>query len=248
MKRTVLFGLFSLFVSLSVQAKLHGSRVDLFEIYRNDIRGKSNIEIYRDSINDYDRFVGFDTQSHLYTPNHATDFHKPRTLSQRNAEQVLDAALYNPVVGLHMNSKYDPHNKGIGFCFGRAMFVHMYLAMNNLHRGSIKKAFIIGPMSRGEWAWHVTTIVQSTDARGREIWLAIDPVADEVMEVKQWYNNWRKVSDDGKLRLYITDAHKFGAGASWYSEDKISIAFYNHYFRDMMRWFERNDITSDIKH
>jgi hypothetical protein len=229
------------------QAQLLPSRIDLFSRHASDTMGKSSSQVYRESISRYDRFVQQDVNSHSMTPYAAIDFEKPRTLSMSNAERTMDAAVRNPVVSLHQYDKYDPFKKGIGFCFGRAMFVHLYLAINGVNRANIKKAFIVGPMSKGSWAWHVTTIVQSKDRSGREIWLAIDPVAHQVMEVKDWYNHWKRQSDDGKLGLYITEATKFGASASVYDERGINVPFYNNYFSDMMDWFENNDVSRQLR-
>jgi hypothetical protein len=164
-----------------------------------------------------------------------------------NAIIALKRAMSNPVVSLDKYSKYDPNNKGIGFCFGRAMFLNVYLTMAKFNRSNMKKAFIVGSMSKGSWAWHVTTIVQSQDRSGKEIWLALDPVVGKVLEVKAWYKYWQPSSDDGKLRLYIAEAAKLSANPSAYDERGLSDKYYNNYFIDMMKWFDQNDVSRDLK-
>jgi hypothetical protein len=236
--------------ALAAQAQIvKRSTEDLFALRDRDNRGKTPAQIHRESIAQYDAFVALDMNTRQHSPVWwQADAHKPTRITRAQANRTMRAAEQNPVVALYAYSKYDPQDSGIGFCFGRAMFVDLYLAMNGVNRSNIKKAFIIGPMSNGGWAWHVTTIVESRDNRGNEIWLAIDPVAERVMEVKEWYNYWyNSASDDKRLRLYITESGKFGAGRnSRYDELSIASNFYNNYFTDMMAWFANNDITNEL--
>jgi hypothetical protein len=146
---------------------------------------------------------------------------------------------------MYYYSKYDPKNEGIGFCFGRAMFIHLELAQFRFDRDSVKKAFVVGPMSTGDggsWGWHVTTIVKSWDARSKkQIWYALDPVVGRRVTLEQWYNTMRSdFSTDKRLKIYITDPGRFGIYPSKYDETHLANRFYNNYFRDMMKWFESN--------
>lgn len=226
------------------QGRILKASNNLFETYEEETQGKSSQTIIREGLRDYRQFVATDVNAISGWAD--KDAGKPQVLSVKNASRALDRAMSNPVVSLDMYSKYDPKNKGIGFCFGRAMFLNTYLAMANFNRANIKKAFIIGSMSKGAWAWHVTTIAQSVDKKGDEIWLALDPVIGEVMEVQKWYKYWQGSSDDGKLRLYITEAGKFAAASGAYDERGIEDRFYNNYFKDMMKWFEKNDVSKDL--
>jgi hypothetical protein len=233
-------------LSLNAQSEILNANDNIFARRDQDNYGKTPTEIMDESIDNYENFVDMDVNADKFSKTALNDADKPTILSMDDAETALNAAETNPVVSLHSYSKYDPEDKGIGFCFGRAMFVNLYLAMNGFSRANIKKAFVIGPMSNGAWGWHVSTIVQSKTASGKEIWLAIDPVAGRIMEVQQWYKHWRKESDDKKLRLYITEAGKFGPGSySKYDENAISDDFYNKYFIDMMKWFAKADFTKN---
>lgn len=242
------FAVLTLALATSAFAQIESSRSDLFSMTSRMNAGKTGAQIIRESDANYAKFIALDVNAlaHSNIARNDDTRGKPTSLSLENARIALRAAMTNEVVSLDKYSKYDKDNKGIGFCFGRAMFIDTYLAMAGFHRANLKKAFVVGPMSRGAWGWHVTSIVQS-EKNGKEIWLALDPVAGTVMDVKDWYKKWQGESDDGKLRLFITERTKFGAGASWYDEKQISNPFYNNYFRDMMNWFGRNDVSDDLR-
>lgn len=234
-------------LSLTAEARVIKSSTDLFRTYEREIQGKTSQLVERESFRDYDNFIALDVNAPGNSGWADKDAHKQKYLSLENANKALARAMSNPVVSLDRYSKYDPDNRGIGFCFGRAMFINTYLAMAGFNRGSMKKAFIMGSMSKGAWAWHVTTIAQSKNKAGKEIWLALDPVIGRVMEVTDWYKYWQMSSDDGMLRLYISDAGKFAPSAGGYDEISISNRFYNNYFRDMMNWFGQNDVSKDLR-
>jgi hypothetical protein len=238
----------ALFFTFSVKAQIRKPLDNLFNAYQSDIAGKTKEVIQKDSWDNYDRFIAIDVNSEKVTNYYFLDQNKRKTLTKLKAEMVLQAAMNSEVVGLHKYHKYDPDNKGIGFCFGRAMFVNLYLAINGFHRANIKKALVVGPMSKGAWGWHITTIVESRNSNGKEVWLAIDPIVGKVIDVKDWYKMMIKdFSDNGKLKLYIAEAGKFGAGSSRYDEQGISDKFYNNYFTDMMNWFNDNDVSRALK-
>lgn len=243
-----MFVLLTLAVSSTVFGQVVSPREDLFSLANRQNAGKTGAQIIRESDSNYARFIALDVNktAHPNISRNDDTRGKPTSLSVENARAVLATAMAHEVVSLDKYSKYDAANKGIGFCFGRAMFIDTYLSLAGFHRANIKKAFVVGPMSGGAWGWHVTTIAQSTDRAGNEIWLALDPVAGSVMDVKAWYKKWQASSDDGKLRLFIAERTKFGAGSSWYDEKQISNPFYNNYFTDMMRWFGRNDVSDDL--
>lgn len=237
-----------LLFTVSVKAQIRSPMDNLFNAYQSDIAGKTKEAIQKKSWENYERFVAVDVNSEKLTNYYFVDQNKKKTLTKLKAERVLTAASENSVVTMHKSHKYDPDNKGIGFCFGRAMFVNLYLAINGLHRANIKKALVVGPMSGGAWGWHVTTIVESRNSNGKEIWLTIDPVVGKVIDVKEWYKLMlNSFSDNGKLVLYIAEAGKFGAGSSRYDEKSLSDPFYNNYFIDMRNWFHDNDVSKALK-
>ncbi|MBA2404145.1 MAG: hypothetical protein H0V66_05190 [Bdellovibrionales bacterium] len=245
MKTLVLFA--SLFlISLSAFAQIFKGMDDLYYQYNVDTDRKAAKTIQSDSLKAYAKFIAMDVNSESVNPYFRNDMGKPVSLTKTNAKKTWTAASQNPVVSLYSYDKYDKKNEGIGFCFGRAMFIDLFVSINGLNRGSIKKAFVVGEMSDGGggmWGWHVTTIVQSKNQEGKEIWLAIDPIVNEIMEVTEWYKEMLKSSTDGKLRLYIAQAGKFGVTPSRYDHKAMSDPYYGNYFNDMAKWFEKNDVS-----
>lgn len=246
------FGQF-LVLSISLTALAHAQLYrpldDLDAKYAADIRGKSAKEVQAMSLKQYQDFIALDVNSPSLNVHYNRDEKKAQLLTVANANKVLEAATYNPIISLHQYKKYDPTNRGIGFCFGRAMFIDLYLAINNFNRGSIKKAFVVGPMQTGDggsWGWHVSTIVQSKNRSGKEEWIAIDPIMGRIMTVNEWYKESLKLSTDGKLRLYITESGKFAQRATRYDYNSFNHPAYNKYFTDMLNWFESNDVSDDL--
>ena len=239
--------LFLCLLSLSSQAKILGTQESLFEQRDNDNYNKSPEEIYNESLQTYRDFIKTDLQELQHNSVKATDEGKTDYITLTQAKKVYAALISNPVVSSNSAKKnYDPYAR-TGFCFGRAMFVNLYLAQSGLSRASIKKVFILGSMDGGVWGWHVATTVKSRDSRTNKLkWLVIDSEVGKVVELVEWYNYWRNgSSDDKKLRLYITEAGRFGATPSRYDEDGIKGAYYNDYFNDMMSWFNR-DFKADL--
>jgi len=226
-----------LLVSSVARAQVVSNRADLFQNSVNSTRGKTAAQVDAENKAAYDAFV--------QAENVDTDdaWMRPKNLNPRYAQELLRSAEVNPVVSLYQYHRYDPKNEGIGFCFGRALFIHLELAYRGFDRDSVRKAFVVGPMRTpdgGSWGWHVTTIAQSVNAQGQEEWIAIDPIAG-VKPVMQWYREmYQNYSTDKKLKLYFTLPTRFGPTAnSHYSEKALNDPFYNGYFSDMMDWFQK---------
>ncbi len=69
-------------------------------------------------------------------------------------------------------------NNEIGFCYGRAMAVHLIARKMGLNKASIQKIFIAGDLRDGEtrWRFHMATMVQGED----EEWYVIDPIMPDI--------------------------------------------------------------------
>lgn len=229
-----------LFSATSLQAKIWSEKVNLMNQQYIDTYYKTPEQIDASNREHLKQFIDIEVEGRSDIRINNVDADDAKFLNPRIARDVLRVLDYHPVVSLYNYNKYDPKNQGIGFCFGRAMFVHLELAMRNLDRDSIKKAFVVGPMSTGDgnsWGWHVTTIAQSKDRNGNEIWLALDPVTG-LKTLKQWYEEmYEYFSTDKRLKIYVTEAGKFGPSPGFYSHPQLEHEFYNNYFNDLDKEF-----------
>ncbi|MBT3585182.1 MAG: hypothetical protein HN509_09755 [Halobacteriovoraceae bacterium] len=230
----------ALLVSLGLQAKIYSAKTHLSNQKQRDTYLKAPEQINRDNLQHLEDFIAMEVEGRSTLSINNVDADDAKFLNPRIARDVLSTLRSHSVVSLYSYDKYDPKNQGIGFCFGRAMFVHLELAMRNLDRDSIKKAFVVGSMSTGDgnsWGWHVTTIAQSKDQNGNEVWLALDPVTG-LKTLKEWYKEmYNHFSTDKKLKIYVTESGKFGPSPGFYSHPNLENQFYNSYFTDLDKEF-----------
>jgi hypothetical protein len=131
-----------------------------------------------------------------------------KSLPAQARQGLWDSAFRHPVAGLDDERKlarYDP--KGfIGFCFGRAMAVHLLARQLGLAEGSVRKLFAVGDLREGNdpgWRFHVTALVKGEGGQ----WYAIDPVMAGPMTAAAWLAELRKTWDkQGQARFYLTPA------------------------------------------
>ncbi len=127
-------------------------------------------------------------------------------------QKIFELASQNPVASLEVESKYDPTGE-IGFCFGRAMAVHLIARNLGVETTSIRKLFVIGKLQQYEetpWRFHVTTIVLGQDHR----WYAIDPIMTPPLShgLPQPMHEWMRVvqetwDKEHKARFYVTSSN-----------------------------------------
>ncbi len=165
-------------------------------------------------------------------------------IDQSQAQKILDQNYHNQVVGFNKQKQYDPDLQ-LGFCFGRAMFTHLYLLHSGVAKESIMKAWVIGPMlSDGlNWEYHVATIVKASDGG----WWVIDRVAGRIIKIEEWFEKMQGMSTDDKLRIYFTSASRFSPFSDeTYNPRDLGLMessesdFYNSYFKDMLNYFSKN--------
>ncbi len=129
-------------------------------------------------------------------------------LTIKQMDNLWRQAFQHRVAGLDDAEKmrrYDPTEE-IGFCFGRAMALHLMARRLGLQEGAIAKLFIIGDLRSAkdpEWRFHVTML-----ARGpKGTWYAIDPIRDGPLPVEDWIAQTQGIWDkEKKAWLYITPA------------------------------------------
>lgn len=204
------------------------AEVNLYDQYEKDLKGghaavetvaKQNASVF--------------AKLKAWTPQASEDRAEGITLAE--ARQLLTDAMNDKIIGKKSEKKYDPAGN-IGFCFGRAMWLHLELLQRGVSKDSIFKAFVIGPMSYANimWQFHVATIVRNSETGG---FLVIDPEFGQVLSLENWFAQNMNLSTDKKLRLYVTEPSKFGASADDYDKYALNDKWYNSYFKDMLAYF-----------
>lgn len=167
----------------------------------------------------------------------------PATKSIGTSNELEAASIHrmmpdHSVIGDTASRKYDDSSQSIGFCFGRAAFVHWELLRRGVKPENIRKLFVVGGLFRNgfRWDYHVATAVRNS-AGG---WLVIDSSQTEVLPVDEWFKEIFKfaIGEDFMFtRLYFTTAEKFLPLPGAYSDDVLQNSIYKGYFQDLKVWF-----------
>lgn len=137
-------------------------------------------------------------------------------LTEAEAMDIFRIMTYTSGIRLIDIIKYDPASK-FGFCFGRAFFGNLIMLQNGIHRDSIKKVFVYGPMKGGlfGWGFHVAVMVAK---EGGGYWV-LDPSHGKIETIESWYAHYEKASKDGRIKMDIAKGDRFGrtgfSAASW---------------------------------
>lgn len=177
-----------------------------------------------------------------------TSSKQKNSISVATAEFLRKQILENPVVN-PASSKYDQRDVSIGYCFGRATFVHLMLLKMGVQKESIQKIWAVGPMKAGGimWQFHVATMAY-TETQG---WTVIDTNHYRPMPVREWVAHYNSQAESGKIRFYATDAGKFAFEIGKYSRVQLGLDipaerdWYKHYFKDMFAWLKTKRVTED---
>lgn len=158
------------------------------------------------------------------------------------AKKIFNSTFTHPVVGKKFASKYDLKSQEIGFCFGRAAYVHFELIKAGVSATNIVKIFAMGGLYRDNvgWDYHVATAVQEELGT----WLVIDSLNDEVLDLQSWINKvskWDGNRVNPKLRFYFTDPNKFQATSGFYNNEKFNLPLYKGYFKDLLKWYSKRE-------
>ena len=159
-------------------------------------------------------------------------------LSQKTGEQILKKLATHPIAGEQALAKYGENATEIGFCFGRATFVHLELLRAGIQAEKIVKIFAVGGLfNQGVgWDYHVATAFQ--DNLG--FWWVVDSLLTEVYGLQQWMqkiSEWDGDQVNPRLRYYFSDAYKFQPQAGYYSLSRFNSDLYRGYFKDLFKWY-----------
>jgi hypothetical protein len=166
---------------------------------------------------------------------------KPK-VNQARAQQILELLKANPIAGSEHIKNYDA-DREVGFCFGRATYVHMELLRRKVLPEHIVKIFALGNLrSRNEkWEFHVVIAVLGSE----NTWWVIDELSKDILNLKDWMDQFKAYSKNPKeprIRYYITDAAKFHPALGAYKNEELRFEYYNNYFVDLEKWFEKNPV------
>jgi hypothetical protein len=177
-----------------------------------------------------------------YKPEVGHPSERAEFISRDQAQSVLRTIDRHPVIGSYSHMQYDP-DLSMGFCFGRATYVHLDLLRRGVNKDSIAKLFAVGTMKTGkiEWRYHVTTLVKGPG----NTWWAIDNFVNRMITAEQWMEEMQRYDTDPSnphLRFYFVEAKRFGPNVGQYTPDELSHPDYRSYFVDLMQWLKNNPI------
>jgi len=165
---------------------------------------------------------------------------RAQAIDSDRAKKMLNIVYDHPTVGFKADEIYMHPGEEMGFCFGRAMYLHLLALKLGLQKESIKKIWAVGPMQSDkpgiDWGYHVALLVFS-----KEGWVVLDPNKMRVMAVADWVKTYSQKSLDGRIRFYGSDAEKFGLYSGKYSRYMLGLDlnasedWYKHYFVDMLQ-------------
>lgn len=153
-------------------------------------------------------------------------------LNKKQLNDLFKKVQSHKVAGNCALKKYDPKGS-TGFCFGRAMSIHIEALRMGLDKNSIRKIWAVGNLKSGSgsWKYHVATIV-----RGEDGWYAIDPIFGNPIRLEDWYKTLKKNFDaSDNMRIFATEAKRFGPGSSEpYNHWLLHGRDFNRYFDDLL--------------
>lgn len=166
-----------------------------------------------------------------------------KSLSTIEAQDFITKINSNSVTG--NDRLYQRAETNIGYCFGRATFVHLEALKQGYKKEQIKKIWAVGTMTNFiTWHFHVATVVRN----GAKNWVVIDNFVGHPVSPTEWFEQMKKFNNDGTLQLFVTDAEKFTPALGRYTRAQLgldlgkNIDWYKHYFKDLMKtWADKKD-------
>ena len=173
-----------------------------------------------------------------YFPKQTSD--RAASASLGEIQNLLKYVEDHPVVSPRNKMRYQKEDVDIGYCFGRATFLHLALLKMGLQKNSILKIWAMGPhknpISEVNWGFHVATVAF---VKGHG-WMSIDTNTFKVQPVAHWIMANQEHSTDGKMRFYVSTPERFGTNVPQYSRLQLGLDvprekdWYQHYFVDLL--------------
>jgi hypothetical protein len=164
-------------------------------------------------------------------------------ITKVQAQKILDKIPTHPVVSDKGSQKFDTPDRQIGYCFGKAAYVHVELLRHGVDPRSIAKMFAIGPLTHTQhnWNFHVATMVKAKEGG----WWVIDGLESEVLTLEAWKTlvlGWSQTRKTPLVRFYFSDAVKLNPTPGAYSEKTLYVDYYKGFFKELGRWFQKNPV------
>jgi hypothetical protein len=143
----------------------------------------------------------------------------------------------NAVTKRGSHPRYDPSGT-IGYCFGRAAYVHYLLLRAGVPQQHIAKIFGLGKLKweQGLWDYHMATMIPADDGQ----WLVIDNLFEKVLTHREWMERVAQFDikkDLSQVRFYVTDPRKFQPAYAQYSLSNFNIPELKDFFDDLLKAF-----------
>ncbi|MCX6124263.1 MAG: hypothetical protein NTV34_05870 [Proteobacteria bacterium] len=130
--------------------------------------------------------------------------------------------------------KIDPSGQ-IGFCFGRALFLHYLLLKRGVNQNHIAKIFLLGSLfyEQRMWNFHVVVVVKDKILGA----VVLDPLQAKPMELPEWQKEALKMDIKQRFpraRFYVTDPRKFLTENGKYDLNQIYNPLLKTYFSKLL--------------
>lgn len=215
---------------------------DLLSLQAQDARNLDRAEI--DALNaEVLKSVSLKSRPVPFTDSAAN--RRVQGLDEAGLRSVIASIGRNPVI--RNLQQYAREDVQIGYCFGKATYVHLALLKMGVDKDSIRKVWAVGSFGHQvKWQFHVATAVR--DQKGE--WRVLDIFhGGEAPTLERWFEGWKGTSSDGKLRLYVTDPQKFSVSLGTYDRLQLGLDlpksqdWYKGFFKDLMTWFRDGDLA-----
>lgn len=170
------------------------------------------------------------------TLEHAAQSHRSSKKDYRAlAETILAKVAKNPVANLESAQAYDQGGQ-VGYCFGRALLVHLFLLQAGVPQDDIVKVFNLGELmvQKQLWRFHVAVMVRDS----QHGFLVIDPLQDKPLPYREWVAINAAYDIKGRFsraRFYAADPRKFLPAFGGYDVKQLEDPVLKRYFDDLAR-------------
>lgn len=177
------------------------------------------------------------------------------SLNAAELTELLALAQNHPVLREDLRGEADLPQLPMGYCFGRAAYLHLELLRRQVPGIQIAKLFALGHfLVRGQnWDFHVATLTlakQSLSKNEPEAlkfhWQVLDPsLSSHPLSPEKWMEQVQSLAaprERFRVRFYFSDPIKFHPLYGAYQPNDLFSQDFGSYFRDLAKWFDQNPL------